>query len=182
MQKNQVEPDQKILSLPNQINPKPVLRSKTSLRMKYEAECSIIRNEIGSLEDIRKTLGLSRRKMCQILLVDPSTWTRWTQNESKVPPFVFRSLQWYLALIEKKPIWHPQNVYHGTSFQTLSNKRIEILEQKLESTLKKLQQSKKNPKKNIHPKAKQKPLGPSKLQFKPTLSFLIQWVKLKLKI
>ena len=88
-------------------------RSKTSLRMQYEAEAQVIRKKLGGLEEVRKELGLSRRKMCQLLMVDPSAWTRWTQDESKVPPHVYRALQWYLALIEKQPEWHPMNTYLG---------------------------------------------------------------------
>lgn len=154
---------------------KSFLRSKTSLRMKYEAESLIIKREIGSLEEVRKSLGLSRRKMCQILLIDPSTWTRWTQNEDKVPPFVFRSLQWYLALIDKKPIWHPQNTYQGISFQALNHKRIEILEQKLESTLKKFNHSKKD----VYSK-RYKLLSFYLIQSRA--SSLLKWIKLKVKL
>jgi transcriptional regulator with XRE-family HTH domain len=62
---------------------------------------------MGSLEQIRLTLGLSRRKMCQLMLIDPSTWTRWTQNEDKIPPHIFKALQWYLLSIEKYPSFHP---------------------------------------------------------------------------
>ena len=84
---------------------------KTSLRRRYEAEKEVIRRKLGGLEEIRQELGLSRRKVCQLLLVDPSAWTRWLRNEDKVPPHVYRSFQWYFALIEKHPEWHPQNSF-----------------------------------------------------------------------
>ena len=119
-------------------------RTKTSMRMRFEAEASVIRKEFGSIETVRNTLGLSRRKICQILFVDPSTWTRWTKDESKIPPLVYRSLQWYLALIEKKPIWHPQNFYSKVSEKAIDFNRIEILEKKLKSlneVIKSLQQT-----------------------------------------
>lgn len=88
-------------------------RQKTALRIKYEAEASIIKKKIGDLEGIRKQLGLSQRKMCQLLMVDPSAWSRWTKGGGQVPPHIYRALQWYFALIEKSPEWHPLNTYLG---------------------------------------------------------------------
>lgn len=82
-------------------------RSKTALRLTYEAEVRVFRSKYGGLEEIRKNLGFSRRKMCQILMVDPSAWTRWMRDESKVPPHIYRALEWYLAL-EKKLIHEPE--------------------------------------------------------------------------
>lgn len=40
--------------------------------------------------------------MCQLLLVDPSAWSRWMRDETKVPPHIFRALEWYLALHHKR--------------------------------------------------------------------------------
>jgi hypothetical protein len=40
--------------------------------------------------------------MAQLLMVDPSAWTRWMKT-GQVPPHIYRSLQWYLALREKIP-------------------------------------------------------------------------------
>lgn len=84
---------------------------KTSLRLRYEAEVRVIARKLGGLEDIRAQLGVSRRKMAQLLMVDPSAWTRWSKQPEKIPPHIYRALQWYLALIDKKPEWHPQNSY-----------------------------------------------------------------------
>lgn len=84
-------------------------RLKTSLRLRYEAEARVLRDQMGSLDKIRGDLGLSRRKMCHLLLVDPSTWTRWMRDETKVPPHIFKAMQWYLTLIEKYPLLHPQH-------------------------------------------------------------------------
>jgi hypothetical protein len=71
--------------------------------MAYEAEVSFLRNQNGDLETIRERLGLSRRKIAQLLLVDPSAWTRWTGPEGDAPPLVYRALDWYLAGMEKDP-------------------------------------------------------------------------------
>ncbi len=83
-------------------------RSKTMDRISYEAEVDVIRRQIGDLEDIRFRLGLSARKMAQLLMVDPSAWTRWTKKITPPPPHVFRALQWYLTLQEKNPGFTPQ--------------------------------------------------------------------------
>lgn len=69
----------------------PVLKS--SLRMRYLAEVDVLKRDLGGLEDVRIRMGLSRRKICQLLLVDPSAWTRWTRDETKVPPHVWKMLQ-----------------------------------------------------------------------------------------
>ncbi len=81
----------------------------SSLRIKYAAEVQLIIHKWGRLEDIRKTLGLSQRKICQLLLVDPSAWTRWTRspNNDEAPPHIFRALSWYLLLLDKSPELSP---------------------------------------------------------------------------
>jgi hypothetical protein len=78
-------------------------RSKSSLRLRYEAEVSVIKRKLGDLETIRNLLGLSQRKMCQLLFVDPSAWTRWAKHGEEPPPHVYRMLTWYLALNDKYP-------------------------------------------------------------------------------
>ncbi len=116
-------------------------RSKTALRLKYEAEVKVIRSQIGSIESVRKELGLSQRKMCQLLMVDPSTWTRWIKDEQKVPPHVYRALQWYLQLIEKRPEWHPQNSFQPIVrglIPGLANKEMEGLKEEIAEQVKKL--------------------------------------------
>jgi transcriptional regulator with XRE-family HTH domain len=75
----------------------------SSLRMQYEAEVSLLIKKLGSLEDIRQTLGLSQRKMCQLLMVDPSAWSRWVKAGGRAPPHIYRALAWYLALANKYP-------------------------------------------------------------------------------
>lgn len=79
----------------------PPLRRKSANRLRYDAEIRVIQARVGNLEEIRGKLGLTRRKMCQLLLVDPSAWTRWTSPEGEPPPHVYRALEWYLLLTEK---------------------------------------------------------------------------------
>ncbi len=73
----------------------------------YPDERKQIIQEIGDLETIRKSLGLSRRKICKLLLVDPSSWTRWTKEGRDAPAYIYRSLQWCLAIMDKYPDAHP---------------------------------------------------------------------------
>lgn len=93
------------------------LRSKSAQRMNYEAQVEVIKGQIGGLDDVRARMGLSQRKMAQLLLVDPSAWTRWTSNEGQIPPHIWRSLQWYLGLQEKIPGLTPQYFLGGDSKQ-----------------------------------------------------------------
>jgi transcriptional regulator with XRE-family HTH domain len=79
----------------------PQKRAKTPMRLLYAAEVSVFKAQHGGLENIRLKLGFSRRKICQLLMVDPSAWTRWMKDEDSIPPHVYRSLEWYLALHEK---------------------------------------------------------------------------------
>jgi hypothetical protein len=75
-------------------------RINSSLRMQYEAHVQVIRNQIGHLDSVRAQLGLSQRKICQLLMVDPSAWTRWTKaaqsstHLDSAPPHIWRALQW----------------------------------------------------------------------------------------
>ena len=80
-----------------------VLRTKTSLKMNYEAQSVVIERQLEGLEGVRLKLGLSQRKMAQLLLVDPSAWTRWTRQGHRPPGIVWRALQWYMILQEKIP-------------------------------------------------------------------------------
>lgn len=102
-------------------------RAKTSLRMHYEAQVQVIQKQIGNLEEIRSHLGLSQRKMAQLLLVDPSSWTRWTKQGDEAPPHIWRALQWYLALREKIPGLTPQ-YFISTNPQVLHQKALKELD------------------------------------------------------
>lgn len=109
-------------------------RSKTSLRINYEAQVSVIRRQTGSLESVRTELGLSQRKMAQLLMVDPSSWTRWTKQGDEAPPHIWRALQWYLALREKIPGLTP-HYFTGTNPQILHQKALAELDVEREQRL-----------------------------------------------
>ena len=79
------------------------LRAKTSLRMHYDAQTVVIERQLEGLEGVRSKLGLSQRKMAQLLMVDPSAWTRWSRPGHRAPGVVWRALQWYMILNEKIP-------------------------------------------------------------------------------
>lgn len=113
-------------------------KSKSSFRMHYEAQVEVIRKQIGDLEKIRENLGLSQRKISQLLMVDPSAWTRWTKKGEAAPPHIYRALQWYMILQEKLPGLTPQyfvgkdpEVLHQAALQRIqmeSQKRTEFEE------------------------------------------------------
>lgn len=111
-------------------NSKVKNRSKSSLRIRYEAETEVIRRKLGSLETIRGQLGISQRKMCQLLLVDPSAWSRWVREDEDAPPHIYRMLQWYLALQEKYPALDV-NFWLSTVTRAQEPLRLEIQESKL---------------------------------------------------
>jgi transcriptional regulator with XRE-family HTH domain len=113
--------------------------------MHYEAQVSVIRRQMGDLESVRLGLGLSQRKMSQLLMVDPSSWTRWTRQGDEAPPHIWRALQWYSVLQEKIPGLTPQyfinqspQVLHQKALQELDGERItrqaemQVLSQKIE--------------------------------------------------
>ncbi|MFM6928005.1 MAG: hypothetical protein ACKOX6_06040 [Bdellovibrio sp.] len=102
-------------------------RSKTSLRMHYEAQVAVIRRQTGDLESIRLNLGLSQRKMSQLLMVDPSSWTRWTRQGDEAPPHIWRALQWFSALQEKIPGLTP-HYFINQSPQVLHQKALQELD------------------------------------------------------
>lgn len=101
-------------------------RAISSVRLNYEAQVNVIKDQIGDLENIRSSLGLSQRKMAQLLLVDPSSWSRWTQKGDDVPPHIYRALQWYMILQEKIP---------GLNASYFLQKDITSLKKDIETTL-----------------------------------------------
>jgi transcriptional regulator with XRE-family HTH domain len=110
-------------------------RKKTSQRIKYEAETAVFRSKYGGLEGIRQKLGFSQRKMGQMLMVDPSAWSRWVRNEEKTPPHIFRALEWLLLLEEKNPELVrvlKTEVYRSANMTGPMLKRIEQLEAELD--------------------------------------------------
>lgn len=112
-------------------------KPKSSLRLKYEAERKVLMDRFGGLEGVRNHLGLSKRKMSQLLLVDPSAWTRWVKNEDQAPPHIYRALQWYMELVEKRPEWSPQNSFHPYTqqFQPKFDKQWDEIQVAMEKSL-----------------------------------------------
>lgn len=109
------------------------LPAKTSNRIFYEAQVEVIRKQVGDLEKIRLDLGLSQRKISQLLLVDPSAWTRWTKNGESAPPHIYRALQWYMTIKEKIPGLTPQYFIGRDSVRVDSSQKqaLLMLEQKI---------------------------------------------------
>ena len=111
--------------------------AKSSLRMKYEAETEIIKKTHGDLETIRRQLGLSKRKMSQLLLVDPSAWTRWTNEDGEAPPHVYRALQWFLILQDKHPEMRSSLWLSSVATPQISEKELTNIRKSLFLELKK---------------------------------------------
>ncbi len=111
-------------------------RPKSSLRIKYDAEVSSMIKTHGELEEIRRKLGLSKRKMAQLLMVDPSAWTRWTQKKGEAPPHIYRALEWFLLLQEKHPQYKASLWLNAVATPQLSPKEIHNLKAQLLDWLK----------------------------------------------
>lgn len=110
----------------------PGSRSKIPLRQRYLLEKERIRQEHGDLEQIRLTLGLSQRKVCQLLLVDPSAWTRW--NKSGAPPHIYQALRWLIELRKSNPEAAPlpdQLDRRVDALQTVTQGKLKELESNL---------------------------------------------------
>lgn len=103
--------------------------SAPSLRTQYLLEKERIQHEFGGLEQMRLTLGLSQRKVCQLLLVDPSAWTRWLK--SGAPPHIHQALRWLIELRRTNPAAAaiPGNLDH----------RMDILQSKTQTQLKEME-------------------------------------------
>ncbi len=104
---------------------------KSSLRMKYEAEVSNIKKTHGDLEGIRRKLGLSKRKVAQLLLVDPSAWTRWTKKKGEAPPHIYRALQWYLLLQDKHPEYKSSLWLNAVATPSISEHEMENIKREV---------------------------------------------------
>lgn len=80
-----------------------ITEATRSLNQQYYSEKENIIKEFGSLGDMRLKLGLTKSQIAKLLLLKPSTWSRWEKNPSKAPPHVFQALKWYMILSEAKP-------------------------------------------------------------------------------
>ena len=107
-------------------------------REKNELTASLIKKQIGDIEQIRAFMGLNKKRMCELLLIDPSTWTRWTTGKTQPPPSVYRTLQWGLAVMDKHPEFHPllikqsQTLAEPANSNTLQSKDQQQQEQQQE--------------------------------------------------
>ena len=73
-----------------------VSKGKGTYGMAYASQVEAIKQKIGGLESVRQRLGMSRRQICQLLLVNPSSWTRWTKSDA--PPHFYRALEWLISI------------------------------------------------------------------------------------
>lgn len=122
----------------NQKNPDIEVNSRGLSSRDFNMKtAALIKSQIGDIEEVRKSLGLSQRKMCQLLLIDPSTWSRWVTGKTEPPPYVYRMLQWGLAVMERYPETHPLANYE--KFEQL--KKSEELAKRVEQLEKEQQQS-----------------------------------------
>lgn len=124
-------------------------RSKETLKDLNKTESELIREQIGDIESIRHSLGLNKRRMCQLLLIDPSTWTRWSTGKTEVPPHIYRMLQWGLAVMDKYPEVHPLSQFASINnlqkMQELSNRVVELEKKKKTKRTRKAKPKKKGP-------------------------------------
>jgi transcriptional regulator with XRE-family HTH domain len=131
----QKPPPEVDLQTPNADSHSEPHRVSSSQRMKYEAEVNVIQNRFGNLEEMRRKLGLSQRKMAQLLMVDPSAWTRWTRDDGQAPPHIYRSLSWFLLLQEKNPETNPYQWLTSVSRPALPEKELSALKDRLSMEL-----------------------------------------------
>ncbi len=112
--------------------------SKTTQGQQYKLEKERIKYEIGDLEQIRLSLGYSQRRMCQLLLVDPSAWTRWTKSLSGAPPHIYQALKWLVELKKVNPeAAVPTNLAKRLDFvQASTESRFKSLDYDFEAALK----------------------------------------------
>jgi transcriptional regulator with XRE-family HTH domain len=121
---NQLEFDEPIksidlgLAIPSVTKDILLTQSKSLRRERYEQYVQEIREKHGSLEDIRQRLGLSRRKLCGELMVDPSAWSRWTASQQpgsrdEAPPHVYKTLVLMLEAQAKEPLKYQEKSAMG---------------------------------------------------------------------
>lgn len=70
--------------------------AKNEKRGRYELVVRAIREKHGGLEDMRARLGFTQKQMSELLLVDPSAWTRWVRDGESAPAHIYQALAWYL--------------------------------------------------------------------------------------
>jgi hypothetical protein len=105
--------------------------SSLRLRARYLLEKQQIQAEFGDLKQILETLGVSQRRACQLLLVDPSAWTRW--NKTEAPPHIYQALKWLIQLKKINPdIIGPTDISNRLDYiQSSTQGKIRELERSL---------------------------------------------------
>ena len=96
------------------INSARTSKGKGTYGLAYASTVEQIKKQIGDLESIRQNLGMSRRQICQILLVNPSAWTRWTKSNEGAPPHFYRALQWLIYIHNNRQKSGPDSVEDKT--------------------------------------------------------------------
>lgn len=71
------------------------LSGKSEKRSKYDSVVQAIREKHGGLEAMRAKLGFTQKQMSELLLVDPSAWTRWVRDGETAPAHIYQALAWY---------------------------------------------------------------------------------------
>lgn len=99
-------------------------------RDRYLLERDRIKNQIGDLDQILLSLGVNQRRACQLLLVDPSAWTRW--NKSEAPPHIYQALKWLLMLKKTNP-----GLVGTTDIET----RIDLVQSATQTKIKELERN-----------------------------------------
>lgn len=94
-------------------------------KRKYDEQIQVLKNKNGSLESIRKRLGFNQKQMGELLLVDPSAWSRWTKDgeaNEKAPPYVYKALDWYLnSQLKSNLQLKKSNTPHENEVRPISN-------------------------------------------------------------
>lgn len=98
--KNTTSPRQNKCSARDEENPNEN-QGASNLRDEYNLEKQRIIAEFGGLRGMRDVLGLSQRRLCRLLMVDPSAWTRW--NKTDAPPHIYQALKWLIELKKINP-------------------------------------------------------------------------------
>lgn len=111
---------------------------KLNLREQYELERDRLVHEFGGLEDMRMTIGLNRRRLCRLLLVDPSAWTRWCRDGA--PPHIYRALAWLIELRNLRPsVVQPNDLSSRIDVvQASTQEKLKDIERQMEQLERKL--------------------------------------------
>tara|TARA_Y100000780_G_scaffold232398_1_gene263490 strand:- start:13437 stop:14189 length:753 start_codon:yes stop_codon:yes gene_type:complete len=77
---------------------------KSSRKMQMDSKAKSIEKRIGHIESLRINLGMNKKELSDLLMVDPSAMNRWCKGESNAPGYIYQALEWYLMATEKHPL------------------------------------------------------------------------------